>query len=55
MSRIGKQFIVIPDKVSVKLEGQKISVEGPKGTLSRILPSLICCTVNEEEKKLFLP
>jgi large subunit ribosomal protein L6 len=54
MSRIGKQFIVIPDKVSVKLEGQKISVEGPKGTLSRILPSLICCTVNEEEKKLFL-
>ena len=54
MSRIGKQFIVIPDKVSVKLEGQKISVEGPKGTLSRILPSLICCTVNEEEKMLFL-
>jgi large subunit ribosomal protein L6 len=53
MSRIGKQFIVIPDKVSVKLEGQKISVEGPKGTLSRILPSLICCTVNEEEKKAF--
>lgn len=29
-------------------------MEGPKGTLSRILPSLICCTVNEEEKKLFL-
>jgi large subunit ribosomal protein L6 len=54
MSRIGKQFIVIPDKVSVKLEGQKISVNGPKGNLSRILPSLICCTVNDADKKLFL-
>jgi large subunit ribosomal protein L6 len=54
MSRIGKQFIIIPDKVSVKLEGQKVSVDGPKGNLSRILPSLICCTVNEADKKLFL-
>jgi large subunit ribosomal protein L6 len=54
MSRIGKQFIIIPDKVSVKLEGQKISVDGPKGNLTRILPSLICCTVNEADKKLFL-
>jgi large subunit ribosomal protein L6 len=54
MSRIGKQFIIIPDKVSVRLEGQKISVDGPKGNLSRILPSLICCTVNEVDKKLFL-
>lgn len=53
MSRIGKQFIIIPDKVSVKLEGQKVSVDGPKGNLSRILPSLICCTVNHADKKLF--
>merc|ERR1712178_644228 len=35
-------------------DGQKISVDGPKGSLSRILPSLICCTLNEEEGKLFL-
>jgi large subunit ribosomal protein L6 len=54
MSRIGKQFIIIPDQVSVKIEGQKISVNGPKGNLSRILPSLICCTVNDIDKKLFL-
>ena len=47
MSRIGKQFISIPSKVNVKLDGQKISVEGPKGNLSRILPSLICCTLND--------
>ena len=54
MSRIGKQFITIPSKVNVKLEGQKISVDGPKGSLSRILPSLVCCTVDEKEKKVFV-
>jgi large subunit ribosomal protein L6 len=54
MSRIGKQFIAIPKQVKIKLNGQKISVDGPKGSLSRILPSLICCTLNEEDGKLFL-
>ena len=52
MSRIGKQFIVIPEKVTVKLDGQKISVTGPKGDLARILPSLVCCTM--DEGKLFI-
>ena len=33
MSRIGKQVIVIPEKVTVKLDGQKIVVDGPKGSL----------------------
>jgi|TARA_B110000444_G_scaffold261061_1_gene310799 large subunit ribosomal protein L6 len=47
MSRIGKKLIELPQKVSVKLDGQKISVDGPKGNLSRILPSLICCTLND--------
>ena len=47
MSRIGKNGIVLPDKVKVNLEGQKISVEGPKGNLSRILPSLVCCTLDQ--------
>ena len=54
MSRIGKQFITIPNKVTVKLDGQKIFIDGPKGSLSRILPSLICCTFEEKESKLFL-
>jgi large subunit ribosomal protein L6 len=54
MSRIGKKFIDIPSKVKVKLDGQKILVDGPKGSLSRILPSLICCTVDEGNQKLFL-
>ena len=54
MSRIGKKFINIPEKVKVKLDGQKISVDGPKGSLSRILPSLVCCTLDDSSQKLFL-
>lgn len=37
MSRIGKLPIAIPAGVEVKLEGQDISVKGPKGALSRSL------------------
>ena len=33
--------------------GKKFPVDGPKGSLSRILPSLVCCTL-DEEKKLFI-
>lgn len=52
MSRIGKRAIEIPDKVQVVLNGQKISVDGPKGSLSKILPSLVCCTMDENTKTL---
>ena len=54
MSRIGKQFITIPEKVKVKLDGQKVLVDGPKGSLSRILPSLVSCTLDQENQKLFI-
>ena len=54
MSRIGKQFIVVPEKVTIKLDGQKIFVDGPKGNLSRILPSLICCTFDDSQQKIFI-
>ena len=35
MSRIGKKPIEIPKEVEVKIEGQKIVVSGPKGTLEK--------------------
>lgn len=54
MSRIGKARIPIPQKVVVKIEGQKISVDGPKGKLSRVLPSFICCTIDENKTNLVL-
>ena len=54
MSRIGKQSIDIPEKVKVKLDGQKILVDGPKGSLTRILPSLVCCSLDEQTQKLVI-
>ena len=35
MSRIGKKPIEIPAGVLVKIDGQRVSVQGPKGELSR--------------------
>ena len=35
MSRIGNKPITVPEGVDVKLEGQNITVKGPKGTLSK--------------------
>lgn len=38
MSRIGKRPIPLPQKVTVSVDGQSVSVKGPKGELSRTLP-----------------
>ncbi|QZZ19215.1 50S ribosomal protein L6 [Leptothermofonsia sichuanensis E412] len=38
MSRIGKRPIIIPNKVTVTIDGQSVMVKGPKGELSRVLP-----------------
>lgn len=38
MSRIGKQVIEIPEKVDLKVDGDLISIKGPKGSLSWNLP-----------------
>ena len=35
MSRIGNKPITVPTEVQVKIDGQKITVTGPKGTLER--------------------
>ncbi|MBD2363979.1 50S ribosomal protein L6 [Anabaena minutissima FACHB-250] len=39
MSRIGKRPITIPAKVQVTIDGTKVVVKGPKGELSRNLPT----------------
>ena len=38
MSRIGNKPITVPAEVQVKIDGQKITVTGPKGTLEKCLP-----------------
>jgi large subunit ribosomal protein L6 len=37
MSRVGKKEIVVPQGVDIKIDGQKITVKGAKGTLERIV------------------
>ena len=38
MSRIGKTPVLIPEKVSVDIDGLTITVKGPKGELKRLMP-----------------
>ena len=41
MSRIGKQPITIPGGVDVSLDGQHVTVKGPRGTLEHDVPETI--------------
>ncbi len=54
MSRIGKQPIIIPDKVEVKIDGVLVIVKGPKGELKRNLHEKIAVKV-EDGKILISP
>lgn len=52
MSRIGKRPIPIPQKVEVKIEGNYVSVKGPKGELARALPLEV--EVKREEEAIIV-
>lgn len=52
MSRIGKRPISIPSKVTIAIEGSHISVKGPKGELSRVLPAAV--TVEQSGETLLV-
>jgi len=41
MSRIGKMPVAVPSGVEVTLNGQDLSIKGPKGTLTHNFPELI--------------
>ena len=49
MSRIGKKPITVPAGVEVKLEGQHITVKGPKGTLERDIHNNMKVELNGSE------
>uniref|UniRef100_A0A7V4G8A6 Large ribosomal subunit protein uL6 n=1 Tax=Desulfobacca acetoxidans TaxID=60893 RepID=A0A7V4G8A6_9BACT len=49
MSRIGKKPIPLPAGVKVNLEGQELTVTGPLGTLSRVLPPRVSLEVDDRE------
>jgi large subunit ribosomal protein L6 len=52
MSRIGKAPIAIPSGVDITITGQHVTVKGPKGTLSRVIPGEII--VRKEDTTLFV-
>ncbi len=39
MSRIGKNPIAVPDGVTITLDGNRVTVKGPRGELSRMIPA----------------
>ena len=45
MSRIGNKPITVPSGVEVKIDGQTITVKGPKGTLTREFDKNITVTL----------
>ncbi|SMC26127.1 LSU ribosomal protein L6P [Desulfacinum hydrothermale DSM 13146] len=49
MSRVGKNPVPVPQGVDVKVDGAKITVKGPKGVLTRELPSQIQVTVEGDQ------
>lgn len=48
MSRIGKQPVSIPAGVEVNIDGQKLSVKGPKGTLELAVAEPISVSRNDD-------
>ena len=50
MSRIGKKPVAMPSGVSANVEGQTLTVKGPKGTLSmQLLDDLVKYEISESE------
>ncbi|MBD4383946.1 50S ribosomal protein L6, partial [Xanthomonas citri pv. citri] len=47
MSRIGRLPITIPAGVDVTIDGDRVSVKGPKGQLEHSLPTPITATLEE--------
>jgi large subunit ribosomal protein L6 len=52
MSRVGKQPIPLPDKVTLKVTDSNIHVEGPKGKLDFTLPEGV--NVSQEGKEILV-
>ena len=52
MSRIGNKAILVPQGVTVKVEGNKITVTGPKGTLEREIHKNMTVSVENNEVKV---
>ena len=54
MSRIGKQPVLIPDKVKVSVNGGTVIIEGPKGKVEKTFASVVKVTI-ADKKVTFAP
>ncbi len=52
MSRIGKKPVVVPDSVTVEIDGSAINVKGPKGELSFVRPVGISVEFDKDAKEI---
>ncbi len=55
MSRIGKRPIPLPTGVSATIKGSTVTIKGPKGTLTRILPAEMLVSLEDNEVKVDRP
>ncbi len=52
MSKIGKKIIILPKDTTIKVEGDKINVSGPKGNKTLFISEqLFACKLDEEKKE----
>jgi large subunit ribosomal protein L6 len=49
MSRIGKKPVIVPDGVDVHIDGDMVTIKGPKGTLSQKIPAGISVELVNKE------
>ncbi len=49
MSRVGKVPVLIPDKVKVDIKGHTVSVEGPKGKVSKTFANVVTLTLADQK------
>jgi large subunit ribosomal protein L6 len=49
VSRIGKKPVAIPKGVEVKIDGAKVSIKGPKGTITESLPPTLAVKVEGDQ------
>jgi large subunit ribosomal protein L6 len=52
MSRIGKKPVPVPAGVTAKVDGQKVSVKGPKGELNFTCPDDVAVTMDGSQIKV---
>jgi len=52
MSKIGKQPVLVPDKIQVQLDNNRLVVKGPKGELSLTIDKLL--EVNQKDSQIMV-